>query len=188
MGLTKETVLQAAASLADERGLHQVTLKELAARLNIKTPSLYTHVDGLQGLTTMLAVHGLRCLRDEIANAAVGLSGREAVHAMGSAYLRFAITHPGLYEATQCVSQWQDDTAAQLSDDILQLVGKVLAAFPQANQNMTHIIRAFRCVFHGFASLNQECGFGLPASVDQSFHIAIDLLLAGLQSEAANII
>ncbi len=182
-GLTEEAVLRAAIAIADEKGLNQVTLKAIADRLRIKTPSLYTYVDGLPGLNNLLAIYGLQTLRNELAEAAVGLSGRDAVHAMGSAYLRFARKNPGLYEATQSVNKWQDERTEKLSSEVIDLVGKVLAAFPQAEKDQTHLIRMFRSICHGFASLDRNHGFGMPVSVEESFFLAIELMLAGIQSE-----
>jgi AcrR family transcriptional regulator len=47
--LSREVVVEGAASLADEKGLEAVTLTALASELGIRTPSLYNHVDGLEG-------------------------------------------------------------------------------------------------------------------------------------------
>ncbi len=49
-----------AAALADEQGLDGVTLAALALRLGIRTPSLYNHVAGLEGLRRELALFGTR--------------------------------------------------------------------------------------------------------------------------------
>ena len=49
-GLDAEAVVAAAAALADEDGLAELTLARLAAALGIRTPSLYAHVDSLGDL------------------------------------------------------------------------------------------------------------------------------------------
>ena len=41
VGLTREAVMKAAGELADANGLHEVTLAALAARLGVRTPTLY---------------------------------------------------------------------------------------------------------------------------------------------------
>ena len=41
MKTTKEAVIRAASDLADEKGLNNVSLKSVAEKLNIRTPSLY---------------------------------------------------------------------------------------------------------------------------------------------------
>lgn len=61
--LTPELVIETAARLANERGdVSQITLTNLAAELNIRVPSLYNHVKGLEGLQRDLTVWGLQQL------------------------------------------------------------------------------------------------------------------------------
>ncbi|MCY8160167.1 TetR family transcriptional regulator, partial [Bacillus licheniformis] len=59
IGLNKDAVLEAAAALADEEGIHEVTLASLSKRLNVKSPSLYNHIKGLNDLRKELALYGL---------------------------------------------------------------------------------------------------------------------------------
>src|SRR5262249_53912537 len=54
-GLDSESVVAAAAAMADEDGLEAVTLTRLAGRLGVRTPSLYAHVRGLDDLRGRLA-------------------------------------------------------------------------------------------------------------------------------------
>ena len=48
--LTKTTVVQAAAELLNSEGAAALSLNRLAEKLDVRTPSLYNHVDGLPGL------------------------------------------------------------------------------------------------------------------------------------------
>ena len=50
MRVTKTAVIQAASDIADEKGLNNVSLKVVAERLNIRTPSLYNHIENLDDL------------------------------------------------------------------------------------------------------------------------------------------
>ena len=47
-GLNTDRVVAAAAELADEVGLDQLTLAALAARLGVRQPSLYKHVASIE--------------------------------------------------------------------------------------------------------------------------------------------
>ena len=49
-GLSKESVVQAAIRLIEEKGIDQFSMAKLAQRLNIKTASLYNHIDSLNQL------------------------------------------------------------------------------------------------------------------------------------------
>lgn len=50
MKTTKEAVIKATSDLADEKGLNNVSLKAVAQKLNIRTPSLYNHIESFYNL------------------------------------------------------------------------------------------------------------------------------------------
>ena len=58
LGLQRERVIETAAALADQEGLEAVTLARVAAELGVRSPSLYSHVDGLAGLRRAIALDG----------------------------------------------------------------------------------------------------------------------------------
>src|SRR5436305_15165244 len=99
-GLDHAAVVQAAATLADSVGVGQFTLADLAARLGVRTPSLYNHVAGLPGLRRDLALHGTRVLGACLGRSVMGKSGDTALQALAGAYRAFIAAHPGLYGAT----------------------------------------------------------------------------------------
>lgn len=111
-GLDTHTLVLAAAELADEYGIEEVTLAALAAKLGVRSPSLYNHINGLAGLRTLMAVYGLEQLYEVISEATEGLSGEAAVHAMSQAYIGFTRAHPGLYQTTLKAPE-QGDTALE---------------------------------------------------------------------------
>lgn len=182
MGLDINTILVAAAEIADDLGVEEVTLALLAKRLNIRTPSLYNHIEGLQGLKRKLTLYGLQMMREELSNAAIGKSGDDAVHALADAYLSFARKHPGLYTITLNVTNYNDDELQKAASDILDIVLKVLNAFNLDGDAAIHATRGLRSVLHGFSSLEQNNSFGLSQKVDESLHLTINALLAGFHS------
>lgn len=50
MHVTKAAVIQTACDIADEKGLNNVSLKAVAEKLNIRTPSLYNHIGSIDDL------------------------------------------------------------------------------------------------------------------------------------------
>lgn len=178
--LDKEAVLHAAITVADNKGLNNLTLKELAEELKIKTPSLYNHIDGLQGLYSLMAVYGLKNLKTELAEAAIGLSGKEALSSMGIAYFKFAKTHPGLYEATQMTCYFKCEEAEKLSNEIIKLFGRIVEPLKLDDTTLIHVIRMFRSMLHGFSVLEKKEGFGMPVSVDESFRLTLDILIESI--------
>jgi AcrR family transcriptional regulator len=181
-GINKTIVLQAAIELADEMGLEQITLALLAQKLNIKTPSLYNHVDGMPGIRKELAYLGLSQMKEQLADAAIGVTGEDALMAMGLAYLAFARKHPGLHEATLWAPDHNDTMAQQLAEDLLNVLIRVLEVYRLSEEETLHTVRGLRSIFHGFVSLELKKGFGLKLDRDESYKFIIKTFLAGLKN------
>ena len=71
MRVTKTAVIQAASDIADEKGLNNVSLKVVAERLNIRTPSLYNHIENLDDLLREVAHNGMHTMNQRMAQAAI---------------------------------------------------------------------------------------------------------------------
>ena len=190
-GLTPDVVVTAAADLADEVGLEQLTLTALADRLGVRQPSLYKHVAGLPAVHRGIGVAAKRELGDVLARAAVGRSGADALHALATAYREWAIEHPGRYALTTRAPAPGDDDDAAASAAVVDVVARVVAplvgarstdalADPLATPDVVHAIRTLRAVLHGFVLLERDGGFGLPTGVGGSFDYAIERFAAGL--------
>jgi AcrR family transcriptional regulator len=183
-GLSREAVVEAAASLADEEGLEGVTLAKLASRLGVRTPSLYNHVAGLEGLRRELALLGTRELGRRLGRAAVGKTTDEATFAMGKAYRDFVKERPGLYAATvrsYRISAPEDPELAAAEGEALEVVLTVLASYGLSGEESVHAARGLRSIAHGFATLEVAGGFGIPLDLDESFRRLLRAFTAGLR-------
>ena len=183
-GLDSEAVVSAAAELADQAGLDGVTLAGLAARLGIRPPSLYAHVDGLADLRARLGARGARELAAAVQAAAAGRAGRDALAAVASTYRDYARAHPGTYAAMQRAPDQPGDLAAA-GRELIDVLLAVLGGYRLRGDDAIHAVRGIRAALHGFVSLEREGGFGLPLSLDQSYDRLIEVLDAGLAAQAA---
>ncbi|UFJ38887.1 WHG domain-containing protein [Brevibacillus humidisoli] len=182
IGLDVPTILQAAAEIADVHGVDAITLASLAKKLDVRPPSLYNHIDGLHGLRKKLSIYGLEQLYSIMTQVAVGRSGDEAVRALGEAYVTFARTHPGLYEAALVGPDLRDPDVQRAGNQIVDLLLRVLGAYDLGDEAALHVVRGLRSIFHGFASLEQQGGFQLRLDRDVSLRLLIDTYLAGIRS------
>lgn len=180
VGLDTRTLVLAAAELADEQGMGEVTLASLAAKLGVRSPSLYNHVNGLAGLRTLLAVHGLEQLHTAMTKASEGITGDAAVHAMGQAYVDFARQHPGLYETTLQAPDQGNTALEEAGEQILSFILHVLSGYGLGEEGELHAVRGLRSILHGFASLENKGGFGLPLDLGISLSRLIDTFIAGI--------
>ena len=182
-GLDAASVIRAAVALVDEAGAEALSLAAIADRVGVKTPSLYKHVAGLEGVRRGLALWGIEELTRRLGRAAVGLAGDEALAAIAGAYRAFAHAHPGVYPFTLRAPAQDDDAMIAASEELLAIVRAVLAPYGLDQGGAIQAIRAFRSLLHGFVSLEQAGGFGLPVDLDESYARLIRLLAGSLRNE-----
>ena len=184
VGLSRDAVVEAAAALADEEGLEALSLSTLASKLGIRTPSLYNHVAGLEGLRRELALLGLRELGRRIGRVAIGKSTDEATFAIARAYRDFVKERPGLYAATVRSSRlsYPNDADFEAAErETFEAVLAVLASYDLRGEDAVHAARGLRSVAHGFATLEVAGGFGIPLDLDESFDRLLRAFVAGLR-------
>jgi AcrR family transcriptional regulator len=179
-GLTPRRVVEEAADVADAAGLDRLTLAAVADRFGVAIPSLYKHVRGLDGLRRDLAVLAVRELTAAISKATVGRAGSDALHAMADAYRAYATAHPGRYAAGLRAPAPDDSEYQAAADDALGVFFAVLAGYGITGPDAIDAIRGLRAAMHGFVALEAAGGFGLPQSVDASYHRLVDALDAAL--------
>jgi AcrR family transcriptional regulator len=184
--LTKTTVVQAAAELLNEEGPGALSLNRLAEKLEVRTPSLYNHVDGLPGLQRELAILNARLLADRLSAAAIGKSGEELFMVVAQAFRVYVKEYPGLYLSTLRSSSKQqvpDENLMREEERAVNVGLAVMASLGLHREDAIHALRAFRSMVHGFASLEVAGSFGLPQDCNESFRRMVQFLVAGLQRE-----
>jgi len=185
LGVTREQLIAVAAQLADEGGLEQLTLAQVARQLGLRLPSIYNHVDGLPGLRRDLAILGGRQLMEKISRAAVGKASDQAVLAVAQVFRHYAVEHPGLYAAVSRAPAADDPQAQQYGREVVELVLAVLEPYGLDETDSIHAVRGLRSLIHGFVLLEQAGGFGLPVDHEASFLFLIRNYLAGLRAHSA---
>lgn len=180
-GLDLLVIVEAAAAIADELGVEAVTLASLAQKLGVRSPSLYNHVNGLNGLRNQLAIYGLKKLTLIINEALKNNNGDEAMHAVASAYISFARLHPGLYELTLRSPDSDDAEYVASAQQLVEIIVNMLSYFKLDHDTSIHIVRGFRSLLHGFASIEQKGGFGMPQPKNDSIKIIVQTYINGLR-------
>ena len=177
-------VVEAAATLADEEGLEDLSLADLARGLGVRKPSLYNHISGLEDLRRELAITGLRELGRRLSRAAAGRAGEEGLFALAEAYRRFVKERPGLYQATVRSYRLYDPDAPEFREaerEALETVFAVLISCGVGGEEaVVHAARGLRSIAHGFATLEQSGGFGMSADPDESFRKLVGAYAYGL--------
>ncbi len=183
-GLNRAAVVEAAGALADEGGLENLSLADLAGRLGVRKPSLYNHVAGIGDLRRELALAGLRELGRSLSRAAAGKAGDDGLFALAEAYRSFVEQRPGLYEATvrsYRLSDPDDQELGAAEGEALEPVMAVLASCGVVvGEESVHAARGLRSVAHGFATLEAAGGFGMSVDQNESFRRLVRAFAEGL--------
>ncbi|MGC7096297.1 TetR/AcrR family transcriptional regulator [Amycolatopsis lurida] len=177
-GLTAERVTTAAADLADETGLDQVTMSAVARRLGVKDASLYGHVRNLEDLRGRIALLAADEKTTRIAEAIAGLAGREALIAYANTWRDYAREHPGRYLATQTPIRIDPELAANAPGPrrAVELTYRLLRAYNLREPDLTDAVRLLRSTFHGFVALETAGGFAHARTSQQSWERGLDAL------------
>jgi AcrR family transcriptional regulator len=97
-GDLRRALLDEALATIRADGVEGVTLRDIGARLGVSRTALYRHFADKGALLAAVATEGFRLLRQRLVEAwEDGGRGDAAFHAMGVAYVRFAIDNPSHY-------------------------------------------------------------------------------------------
>jgi len=185
MGSAQARLLKEATGLVNRRGLDGLSMSDLAQALQVRTPSLYSHVTGIDDVKRMLALHGLAQLNDTAMRATMGKSGQDAVRALLAGYRAFVEDNPGLYAATVPTPPRSD---REWSGAVDQLMATFLAALQQYDlrgPDAVHALRGLRSLVHGFVSLESAGALKHPVSRDESFAWLVESFLVALEKMSA---
>lgn len=180
VGLDRTRVIDAAAALADESGVDAVTLAALAARVGVRSQSLYAHVDGIDGLRRDLAVLGQRLLSDRLGRAVMGRAGPAALRALCATYAEFAAERPGLYACSQRAPGTDPELIAS-SESATEPWRAVLRSFGLSPTEIVHFHRAIWAALHGFVTLRSNGLMTRRASPDRTLATIVDVYVAALE-------
>jgi len=94
---TRETLLDAALRLLEERGPGALRIRDLAAAAEQSTMGVYTHFGSKQGLLEQLYLYGFRRLEDQLNSVPTDGQGRQELLEFALAYRTFALENEALY-------------------------------------------------------------------------------------------
>ena len=145
-GLTKEIIIAKAVALIEETGQPEVSLHELARRLEIKTPSLYNHIKNTKELQHAVFQFAIDKF---VANQKLATENKkkdEAVKAFADAYYSFATENKGLYRLIMSMPSEEDDMEKKMAVPLLNTVVSILSDYALTEETIAHWQRVFRAI------------------------------------------
>ena len=136
-----ERILDAAWELAEEQGLAGISLRDLAARVDLRQPSLYSYFDSKHALYDAMFAQGCEQLIEAREAQRFSADPRKAVKEMARAFVAFATENPA---------------RAQL------LFQRTIPGFEPSPESYAHSLRAFEVMVDRLAAV----GVTEPREVD----------------------
>ena len=181
-GLTTETVVAAAALLAEEIGCENLTLHKLANRLNIKPASLYTHISGIEQLYVLLSDLALKQLGTVMMDAVKGKERGDGIRAMSVAYRDYVKQNPEMYRMIMKVPHSCSEQLVGAGKNVKAILLDLLSQYTKDQTKIIYFSRYYHSILHGYISLEQAGFFDDSISVDESLLIIIESFIEQLEN------
>jgi AcrR family transcriptional regulator len=180
-GLNFDKVVETAIHLADKEGLENLSVGRVAKEFGVKPPSLYEHVDGLEGLRQAIRLRGFHALNDILRTATVGRSKDDAIRSLAFEMRKFVHQHPALYESTVVTAVGDSKEIRKAAEEVLETMDAVLSGYGIAGKEAVHATRYLRSLLHGFVSLEIARGFGMNVDLEESYQRVVETLTRDLK-------
>jgi AcrR family transcriptional regulator len=187
---TRESLLEAALGLLEERGPGALRIRDLSGAVGKSTMGVYTHFGSKQGLLEQLYLHGFSRLEDRLRTVPFAGQARRELLAFALAYREFALGNEALYglmfeRATPDFVPSDNSRMAGLKtfEMLVQRIAGWRPALADAAAS-AHLVWA---AMHGLVSIelmHRRWGGPLVAHLqgdpEQNYARAIESLIAGL--------
>ena len=174
--LNQSRVLDAAELLVAKGGTVHLSLASLAQVLGVKPPSLYKHIDDLQGLRVALAVRaweGIAGLTADLARE--GGDPRQ----MARRWWRFAHERPGLFDAAEDPRVHNEPAVAAMRARAEARAERIFEQAGLEGIDAEHAWRALRGLVAGMTHVSRQHQRGSAIGMQESFSRALGALVRG---------
>ena len=127
LGVSRQDVIDAAVRLSDSDGLSALTVAAVADAVGCRPPSIYHHVDGLDGLSRAVALVAAEDAHAALSAATAGTTGMATLTALVEASRAWGAAHPNRQEAMRYVDPGSDPELAAARGRVMLLFQDAVA-------------------------------------------------------------
>jgi AcrR family transcriptional regulator len=187
---TRETLLEAALRLLEERGPGALRIRDLSEAVGKSTMGVYTHFGSKQGLLEQLYLHGFSRLEERLRTVPSAGQARQELLAFAMAYREFALDNEALYglmfeRATPDFVPSDDSRMAGLAT--FEMLAQRIAGWRPDLADAASSAHLVWAAMHGLVSIelmHRRWGGPLVAHLqgdpEQNYARAVNSLIAGL--------
>jgi AcrR family transcriptional regulator len=192
-GNLRRALLDEALATIRAEGVEGLTLREIGARVGVSRSALYRHFVDKRALLSAVAIEGFRALRQQLVAAwEEGGRGDQAFHAMGAAYVRFAVANPAHYRVMFGGFVDPDARDPELSAEAhgaFQSLVDALASLQRdavfRRDDTVQMANYVWALVHGLAMLGIDGQLRQPDEIEQLMSYAFERLRTGIRTHAA---
>jgi AcrR family transcriptional regulator len=191
-GNLRRALLDEALATIRTDGVSGLTLRAIGTRLGVSRTALYRHFADKRALLSAVATEGFRTLRQELLTAWEGGGrGDTAFHAMGVAYVRFAVANPSHYRVMFggfVDPEVQDPELGAEAQGAFQALVDALATLQRdavfRRDDTVLMARYVWALVHGIAMLGIDGQLRGPGGVEELMRYAFERLRTGIKTGA----
>ena len=159
---------------------NDLTTAEIARRLGVSQPTLYSHVPSLDHIRELVAINGVREISRRVRDAVGESHDDDALRAMAHAYRQFVRENPALYMLQMRAPR--TPAFAVAAHHALQAVRDVLRERGLSEDQVIYVHSVVRASIHGFVDLEARQALGDIDDVDKSFDTYLQILAGGIEA------
>lgn len=177
-GLCSDDIMREGMKLVVEKGYDNFSLREIAARLDVKPASLYNHVQGISEIRTAIAIEAAGMLNNTLTKSIKDKPADEAFLDGTRAYRQFAYENHEIYKALIRMPSSDDENIVKAAFSSYEPLHMLIMGYGAEEKATIHFLRSLRCAMHGFVELTLN-GFMQHGSVtrDESYELIIHSFL-----------
>jgi AcrR family transcriptional regulator len=188
----RQTIIHTALDLLVETGLDQLSLREIARRMDYTAAALYEYFNNKDEIISALVSEADRMLTAEMDQAIEGLSPRQKLVESGLSYIRFAQNNPELYSLFSSAPapvtppsqpECQGGKSYQLLKQIITEGLQKGYLIPQPALGLDGLAYACWAIVHGIASLQLGAMKNTLTSPDFIHREMLTLLISSFVSK-----
>jgi AcrR family transcriptional regulator len=168
---SRQAIVKAAQALIEEGGVDALSMVDVAARVGIRSPSLYKHFSDKTELLRAVETETFAELGELLEAAGPDL------FKVAEAYLDFARTYPGRYGLLFSLRALESERAIEVrlsaQRSVLQGLTSVLGT-PEAALLRSRVVTAF---IHGYALMGAAGAFRMGGDTEAVFPAGMSLLM-----------
>lgn len=148
--LNKEIVIECAMELVHESGINGLRLNKIAERLDVKSPSLYTHTGSITELRQAVVQQAMMQFRENLVDSLLGRADLYAFLELGKTWAAYAKDHTAFYTAFYQV-EYLELYTKNISNFLRAAIGRIFSQYELSENEVAQIERVLTNYFRGYS-------------------------------------